>query len=73
MGPIVIRLATEFDGRALVGTVDATTQGSLANAYAVTAVPNFVFFKNGREVGRTVGAATYAELAAQLQALVAAP
>jgi thioredoxin 1 len=73
MGPIVTRLATEFDGRALVGTVDASTQGSLANVYAVNAVPTFVFFKGGREVSRIVGAASYEELAGQLQALVAAP
>jgi thioredoxin 1 len=73
MGPIVTQLAGDFDGRALVGTVDATTQGALANAYTVYAVPTFVFFKGGREVSRIMGASTYAELAAQLQALVAAP
>jgi thioredoxin 1 len=73
MGPIVTQLATDFDGRALVGTVDATSQGSLASAYAVYAVPTFVFFKGGRESSRIVGAATHAELAGQLQALVAAP
>jgi len=72
MVPIVTQVANDFDGRALVGTVDATTQGSLANAYAVSAVPTFVFFKGGREVSRIVGAATYGELAGQLQALVAA-
>jgi thioredoxin 1 len=73
MVPIVTRLAAEYDGRALVGTVDTTTQGSLTHAYAVSAVPTFVFFKNGREVSRSVGATTYEALAGQLQALVAAP
>jgi thioredoxin 1 len=72
MGPIVAQLAADFDGRALVGTVDASTQGALANAYAVYAVPTFIFFKGGREVARIVGATTYAELAGQLQVLVAA-
>lgn len=73
MGPIVTQLASDFDGRALVGTVDATTQGALANAYAVSAVPTFVFFKGGRETSRIVGASTHAELTARLQALLAAP
>jgi thioredoxin 1 len=72
MVPIVTQLAADFDGRALVGTVDVTTQGSLPNAYAVSAVPTFVFFKGGREVSRIVGTATYAELAGQLQTLLAA-
>ena len=73
MVPIVTQLASDFDGRAFVGTVDTSTQGALTNAYAVYAVPTFVFFKGGREVSRIVGAATYAELAGQVQALLAAP
>jgi thioredoxin 1 len=72
MVPIVTQLAADFDGRALVGTVDVTTQASLPNAYAVSAVPTFVLFKGGREVSRIVGTATYAELAGQLQTLLAA-
>jgi thioredoxin-like negative regulator of GroEL len=73
MVPIVTRVAEEYEGRALVGTVDTRAQGSLAAAYGVNLVPTFVFFKNGREVSRIVGAMTYEELAAQVQALVAAP
>ena len=72
MVPIVTQIARDFDGRALVGTVDVNTQGALTKTYAVTSVPTFVFFKGGREVSRIVGAATYGELAGQLQALVAA-
>jgi thioredoxin 1 len=71
MVPIVTRLATEYDGRALVGTVDVNTQGSLARAHGVTLVPTFVFFKGGREVSRQMGATTYEDLVARLQALVA--
>jgi thioredoxin 1 len=73
MVPIVTRLASDYDGRALVGSVDVNTQGSLARAYSVTLVPTFVFFKGGREVSRQMGATTYEDLAARLQALVAAP
>ena len=70
MVPIVTRIATDFDGRALVGTVDVNTQGALTRAYGVTSVPTFVFFKGGREVSRQVGTAGYQELAVQLTALV---
>ena len=73
MVPIVTQLATDFDGRALVGAVDVNTQGALSRAYGVTAVPTFVFFKNGREVSRQSGTTTYADLAGKLQALLAAP
>jgi thioredoxin 1 len=73
MVPIVTRVAAGYEGRALVGTVDTTTQGSLTRAYGVNAVPTFVFFKGGREVSRVVGMMTYEELDGQLRALVAAP
>jgi thioredoxin 1 len=73
MGPIVTRLASEFDGRALVGTVDVTVQGALTARYGIAAVPTFVFFKNGQEASRIVGATSYEDLAGRLQALVASP
>ncbi len=73
MVPIVTQLATDFGGRALVGTVDANTQGSLTRAYGVRSVPTFVYFKNGHEVSRQSGTTSYADLAGTLQALLAAP
>jgi thioredoxin len=73
MVPIVTQLATDFGGRALVGTVDVNTQSSLTAAYGVSRVPTFVFFKGGREVARQSGTTTYADLAGKLQALLAAP
>jgi thioredoxin 1 len=73
MVPIVTRLATEYDGRVLVGTVDVNTQSALVRAHSVTLVPTFVFFKGGREVSRQTGATTYEDLAGKLQTLVAAP
>jgi thioredoxin 1 len=73
MVPIVTQLAADFDGRALVGTVDVNVQATLTRTWSVTAVPTFVYFKGGREVGRQVGATTYEDLAGRLQALVAAP
>jgi thioredoxin 1 len=69
MGPIVTRLADDFRGRALVGTVNTLEQGDLTHAHGVTAVPTFVFFKDGREVSRQVGTTTYEDLAARLNAL----
>lgn len=71
MGPIVSRLATDFEGRALVGMVDVNEEAALTRAYSVTATPTFVYFKGGREVARQVGQTTYEDLARRLQALVA--
>jgi thioredoxin 1 len=70
MAPVVERLAADFEGRALVGTVEAGREGALVSAHRISAVPTFVFFRSGQEVSRQVGATTYEDLAGQLQALV---
>jgi thioredoxin 1 len=70
MGPIVARLASDFEGRALVGQVNVNEEGGLTRAYGVTLTPTFVFFKGGREVARQAGQTTYEDLAGKLQALI---
>ncbi len=70
MVPIVTRLAADFEGRALVGTVDVSVQGALSHEYGVTAVPTFVLFESGSEVSRQVGTTSYEDLAAKLAALI---
>lgn len=72
MGPIVSRLASDFEGRALIGRVHTPTQQALVRAWGVTATPTYVFFKNGREVSRQRGTTTYDDLAGKLEALLAA-
>jgi thioredoxin 1 len=71
MVPVVARIATDFGGRALVGTVDIGQQPALTGAHGVSAVPTFLFFKGGQEVFRQVGVTTYEDLAGKLQALLA--
>jgi thioredoxin 1 len=73
MVAIVERLASDFDGRAIVGTVDVSQQAALANGQRISAVPTFVFFRGGVEISRQVGSTSYDALAARLQSLVTAP
>ena len=73
MVPIVTQLATEFDGRALVGAVNVAEQTALANRHGVRSVPTFVYFAKGSEVSRQSGVTTYQDLAGKLQALLASP
>ncbi len=65
MVPIVERLARDFAGRALVGTVDVSAESALAGAWGVGRVPTFIFLNQGREVSRQVGSTSYEDLAAK--------
>ncbi|MBN2370776.1 MAG: thiol reductase thioredoxin [Vicinamibacteria bacterium] len=72
MAPAMESLATRYAGRAVVGKVDIAREITLLDAYEIYFVPTFIFFKNGVERGRIVGAVQEAELAAAVENLLAA-
>ena len=55
MGPIVEKLAGEYDGRALVANVDTDEESELAEKFDVSTIPTIVFLKNGVEFDRKIG------------------
>lgn len=54
-GPIVEKLADEYDGKAVVAKVNIDEEGGTANKYGVSSIPTLVVLKNGKEVKRFVG------------------
>ena len=71
VGPIVDELATEYEGKALIGKVDVDNHGSISAQYGVRNIPTIIFLKNGEVVDKSVGAVPKATLAAKLDALMA--
>ena len=55
LGPVVEKLAEEYDGKALVGKVDTDSEVSLAQRFGISAIPTVIFFRNGAELQRSVG------------------
>jgi len=55
LAPVLDRLATAYEGRANVLTLDASANQELAGTLAISAVPTVVAYRNGQEVGRLVG------------------
>jgi thioredoxin 1 len=72
MTTTVERLALDFRDRASVGKVNVDVEVALAQTYHVEAIPTFIFFRNGRELSRYVGATSYETLAEMLRAAEAA-
>ena len=56
VGPVIEQLAQDYDGKAVVGKVDVDEQGELAMRYGVMSIPTVIFFKDGKEIHREVGA-----------------
>jgi thioredoxin 1 len=70
MGPVVSKLAGQYDGRAKIGKVNADDDGEIAVRYGVSSIPNLVFFKNGEVVDRVVGAVPATVLEEKLNKLL---
>lgn len=58
LGPIIEELATEYEGRAVVGKVDVDNNQEFTAKYGVRNIPTVLMFKDGEVVGRQVGVAS---------------
>ena len=62
VGPVVEKLAADYDGRALVGKVEADSETALSERYGISSIPTLILFKNGAEIERRVGVVPEAAL-----------
>ena len=58
LGPIIEELATEYEGRVVVGKVDVDNNQEFTAKYGVRNIPTVLMFKDGEVVGRQVGVAS---------------
>ena len=64
VGPIIEEISNDYEGKAVVGTVDVDANQEFAAKYGVRNIPTVLVFQNGEVVGRQVGVApktTYEE------------
>ncbi len=57
VGPIIEKISTDFDGKAVVGKLDVDANQEFAAKYGVRNIPTVLVFQNGEVVGRQVGVA----------------
>ena len=57
-GPIIEEIATEYEGRVVVGKVDVDNNQEFTAKYGVRNIPTVFMFKDGEVVGRQVGVAS---------------
>lgn len=62
VGPVVESLAAENEGKLAVGKINVDENKDLAVKYGIRGIPTLVFFKNGAEVKRIVGAQNKTQL-----------
>lgn len=67
LAPVIDQLAERYEGKALVGKVNVDEESGLAARYGVMSIPTVIYFKDGKELHRSVGALPLAQLAAPLE------
>lgn len=70
MQPILEEIATEFEGRAKVGSVDVGSAQETAVRLGVMSVPTVIFFKDGKVQEKVIGPAQKSSLVSRLQRLL---
>ena len=67
LGPIIETLAQEYEGRLLVGKVNADEEIDLMNRYDILSIPTVLLFKNGELVEKKAGVRPHYILAQMIE------
>ena len=66
IAPIVEELATEYEGKAIIGKCNVDDNYDLSENYSVRSIPTLLFFKGGQLVDKLVGSMTKADIKEKL-------
>ena len=66
IAPVIEEIASEVEGKAIVGKVDVDEEPGLAQRFGIMSIPTLIVFKDGKVVEQAVGARGKADVAAML-------
>ncbi len=70
LAPTIAQLAEQYEGQVVVGKCDVEENDDIAIDFGVRSIPTVIFFKDGKEVDRVVGAVAKPKLEEKFQALL---
>lgn len=71
IAPVVEELATEYDGKAVIGKVDVDSNPEVSAKFGIRSIPTLLVFKNGEIVDKQIGAVPKNVLSQKLDAQMA--
>lgn len=69
---MVEQIAQEYAGKVKVVGLDAHNNYDTASAYGIMGIPTLLFFKDGKEVGRLIGAHPKDKIVGEIKAKLGA-
>ena len=70
VSPILSELAEKYDGKIVVGKCDVEENEDLAAEFGIRNIPTILFFKDGAQVDKLVGAQSKAKFEEKIEALL---
>ena len=67
IAPIIEELASELEGKAVIGKVNVDEEPGLAQRFGVMSIPTLIVMKGGKVVEQAVGARGKADIAAMVK------
>jgi len=71
MDPILEELATQYEGKIVIGGLDVDANNVTSTKFGVMSIPTLIFFKNGMPVKQSVGYQDKAALQKQFDEILA--
>ena len=69
IAPVLEEIASELGDRVTIGKVNVDEQPELASRFGIQSIPQLLFFKDGAEKDRVVGAVPKREILKRLESL----
>jgi thioredoxin 1 len=66
IAPIVEDMAKKYEGKIAFGKLDVDNNPKTAMEFGIMAIPTLLFLKNGKEVGRIVGAVPKSQIESKI-------
>ena len=70
VGPVVEVLATEYEGKAIVGKVNVDENPGISAKFGIRSIPTILFMKGGEVVDKIVGAVPKEQMASKIDAIL---
>jgi thioredoxin 1 len=70
LAPVIEKLGEKYAGQLKVGKVNVDENPALAGKFGIMSIPTLVFFKQGKEVDRVIGAMPEPALSAKIEELL---